>query len=376
MAGPRDPRAAELVQAPLAYPGLDDQQDVILATGVAEARRPKRKTRGTGGAKPAAPVQPKPARTLTEEQQVTADQLSTIIVRSPDGDRVPSGQPAAVVVSVERKNAAGLLVPWDPAKIHVRYGKQKQDGPGVMVFRPTFNPQTLVIDVDLWSEKAREWRPHRIYAKDVTAYCAADISALSKEELRVVATLFGEGGSDAQHVTREEVVRIMWCIENRVRLIGSIHRDLAANANDATALAKKKFVEGRGWGKQPTYTAVLSKGQFDAVEGSQYKVAQDPANLVKNAIECERLQMTIDIAFGVITGTIPDPDQGRGNSKAPGCFYYMTKAAFKENKAWNDAHPKAADKDKKFAPDWNPLPSKENEKHLFWGIELKGAFKP
>lgn len=376
MPGPRDPEAAKLLQAPLAYPGIEDQQDVILATGVAEARRPKPKTRGTGGTKPATKAQPKPARTLTEEQQVTADQLITTIVRSPDGDRVPAGQPATVVASVEWKNAAGVLVPWDPAKIHVRYGKQKQDGPNVMVFRPTFEVQTLVIEVDLWSEKAREWRPHRIYSKDVTAYCAADISGLSDEEKHVVATLFGEGGSDAKRVQREEVIRIMWCIENRVRLIGSIHRALATNPKDATALAQRSFVEGRGWGKRPTYTAVLTKNQFDAVNEPEYKKAKDPANAIKNAVECARLQMTIDIALEVMTGIISDPDQGRGNPKAPGCFYYMTKDAFAANKAWNDAHPNVAEKDKRFAPDWPPLPGNPNEKHLFWGIEPKNAFKP
>lgn len=130
---------------------------------------------------------------------------------------------------------------------------------------------------------------------------------------------------------------------------------------------------GRGWGRQPTYTAVLSKSMFSGVGTPEYDKAQDPANLIKNEVECNRLQLTVDVALGVMTGSIPDPDAGRGNPVAPGCFYYMTKQAFAAHTEWNAKNP---GKKPKFAPTWDKLPGTASDKHCYRGIEPEGPFKP
>lgn len=374
---PRDRQAAELVQAPLSYPGIDDQQDDVLATGAAAARRPPRRPARTRPARPAAPPPPPPARTLTEEQQVTLDKLERIVVQAPAGDRAPAGQPVVATVSINWKNTAGVIGPWDPTKVNMRYGGRDDGestvGPGPFVFRPSYTKRTLIVTVDVWSERRGDWKPTQIYKQDITAYCPVDMSNwLSKEEKHVVATLFSEGGSDARGMAPDELVRVMWCIEHRLQLLLALDRALSDDPRDAVAKGRLEFARGRGWGRQPTYSGVLTKAQFSGIGTDEYKKALEPARLIKSDIECKRLQMTLDLALGVMTNTIADPDAGLGNPLAPGCFYYMTKDKYEDNREWNAEHPG----DQKFAPDWDKLPTRSSEKHYYWGIEPRNAFAP
>lgn len=312
---------------------------------------------------------------MTAEQQVTRDQLILTIVQTPAGDKAPAGSPVVCVASVEWKNPSGAVVPWDPGKIRMRYGaSQRSTGAGPFLFRPSYTKQTLVVQVDLWSERRGEWVSTTIYKQDITAYCAVDMGDwLSREEKHVVATLFSEGGSDAANMSRDELTRVMWCIQHRVDLLRSLETAAARDPRDEVARRRLKFARGRGWGRGGTYAAVLTKAQFSGIDTDQYKLALEPAQKISSEIECKRLAMTIDVVFGVMTGTIADPDAGRGNANEPGCFYYMTKTRFAENVAWNAANP---DKDPKLAPDWEKLPTRATDKHFYWGIEPSGPFGP
>jgi len=370
MPPPRDRQAAELLQVPLSYPGLEDQEEDILATGDAQAGPGKPQLPG-GGGKP----EPKDGRTLTEEQRVTADDLDYGIMLTPDGEKAPSGETVTVYARFKWTDSAGVTAEWDPSRVHMRYGSaEKKDGNGLFQFRPTYTTRTLVVEVDLWSEKRGGWKRHQFFKQDITAYCSADTTSLSSEELHVVATLFSEGGSDARNVTEDELARIMWCIENRLLLLVALDRALADNPSDTVAKNRKKFATSRGWGREPTYESVLSKTQFTGIGSDEYEKAKDPPNLIKSDDECQRLQLTMEVALGVMTGTIPNPDAGLGNSLAPGCFYYMTKKLYNENVRKIADKPEL--KDQLFAPDWDKLPSKDSEKHYYWGIEPRNAFKP
>ena len=290
---------------------------------------------------------------------------------------MPFGSAAAINVVVEWQDSSGKKVPWDPTKIRTRYGSPKtggvgRDGPGILTFRPTFLKQSIIVEVDLWSEKRGDWKPTRLYSQDVTAFCPIAINDLSTTDQHVVAALFSEGGSNAKGFSREEVIRVMWCFEHRRALLAELDAQLKTNPKDATALARKKFAVKRGWGNNGSYEAVLNRVQIDGVGGPEYKKAKDPANLIRSETECARLEMTMDVALSVITGSIPDPDAGLGNSKAPGCFYYMTKDQWEKNNKRNIANPK---KEPLFAPTWQRLPSKDSEIHFYWGIEPEGAFK-
>lgn len=196
---------------------------------------------------------------------------------------------------------------------------------------------------------------------------------LSDEEKHVVATLFSEGGSDAANMDRDELTRVMWCIQHRVDLLRKLESAVASAPQDELARRRLKFARGRGWGREGTYAGVLVKAQFSGIGTDQYKLALDPAAKIKSEVECKRLALTIDVVFGVMTQTIADPDAGHGNAIEPGCFYYMTKTRYAENVAWNAANPA---KEPKFAPDWDKLPSRPADKHFYWGIEPSGPFGP
>ncbi len=376
MNGPVDRDVAELLQAPLSYPGLDDQEEDVMAAGVAQARQGRRPTRppATPPARPPARRTPPPARTLTPEQKVTKETLRWGVGIVPDQEKIPFGTSVDVSVVAKWVDDQGTEVPWDPSRIHVRFFRTTRDGPGPHRFEPEFTPKSIVVTVDLWNERAKEWRAVTLRTRTVTAYCPVDVPSLAVEPREVVATLFAEGGATPT-MTRDELIRTAWCMRRRVELVAKMDADLARDPDNR--VLKRRVEKMRTYfAKRATYVAVLSHPlQFSGYGTSdpRYVIAKDPKDRIKTADDCRRLNLTKEVALGVMDGSIADPYEGMGNPTAPGCLYYMTKARWEKHKTWNAENP---DKKPKFQPTWDRLPGKLGDIHFYWGMKLEDPFVP
>ena len=197
----------------------------------------------------------------------------------------------------------------------------------------------------------------------ITVVCGASLP--SDDDGLLSCIVFAEGGSNPR-ADAKELYAVAWSIRNRKELVKAMQEAYSADASSENK-RKKNLVE-TVFGKVATYQAVITAPkQYSGYGSDEYKKCEDPAARVTTAKECERLKLSIKVATEVIAGSASDPYQGRGNPKARGVFFYMTKDVHAERKKRGG-----------WVPNWEQLPALNGAKdiHFYWGMEPTHGFAP
>ena len=364
MSGPDDTLPKDLIASPKDYPDARGQAGAIFARDVAQARRrptPRRRTAPRSGP--------------TKPEEVTTKDLDVKINFTPPfigGKAAFPEPPLQVSADVTWSDAAGVRRPWEPERIHIRYGSKPEfdAGPGPYHIEPVFGDRTwfVRVSVDLWIDG--RWQRKKVAeSAPVLAFCSVDMTTgLDQEDKDFIATLYGEGGGMAS-VSDAEATRIAWCMKSRVDLVRRVVDDAGREPSNQLFIDRLDAIR-RDFSADatPTYHSVLSHpGQFKAWERKGFRQALKPMAIVEPHA-CATLARTRRIALEVRSGLAPHFDAAGGDAFFRGCLFYMTK---KQLRDWKASHPGNTRWDYDTLP---PLPAIDDHRadhHWYWPLRGK-----
>jgi len=353
----------ELLQAPLSYPDLEDYPTDLLSPpgGSLLAFNDKK------GAKSKKRKGPR----KTQEMQVELKDLGGVIFvganQSTGGATgpllVPRGNPITAHGKISYHDKSGQEVQWKANRIKYLFRGKTEFGPGPHTFAAdAIGDFTLVVKVEIWSDKRRRWVSTTFHKQAVRVYCPVDVVSLSADAKLLACTIFSEGGSNPK-VDRKELVAIAWTVRNRLELLKKTEADAAANATSVNK-RKKKYVFSI-FGATADYAGVLTKARYSGIGTTQFQQCEKPVANITTNTACNRLQLSVDVAKAVMSGTEADPFAGLGNTNAPGAFFYMTKDLYKQR----EKQVKAGNRTRAGFHSGKKLPALgTGDFHFFWGM--------